>query len=113
MLQKLQWDRKNGDNTMKRNYPKDRKSDPNSATQTLLTTVGHDRLYKLWAKHGMYKTAKLLSEELNWWVSEYVIRYMSNKYNWQRTVTDKNLPVYKGVLNGRVKPEYYKHIKFA
>ena len=97
---------------MKHNYPKNRKFDPESATQTLLASVGEKRLYELWAKHGMYKTADLLAEELQWWVSEYVIRYLSNKFNWKRTIKDKNLPIFKGVLNGSVPKEYYKHINF-
>lgn len=98
---------------MKHNYPKNRKSNPGTATQILLAEVGEKRLYELWAKHGMYKTAAILEEELNWWVSEYVIRYLSNKFHWKRTVTDKELPIYKGVLNGSTKPEHYKHINFA
>ena len=97
---------------MKRNYPKDRKTVPSSATQTLLRTVGQDRLFQLWEAHGMYRASKILSDELNWWVTEYVMRYLSNKFNWQRVISDKNLPIYKGVLNGSVPADYYKHIKF-
>jgi len=67
----------------------------------------------MWVKfNGMYKMSNFLSQEMGFWVTPYVIRFISNKLNFIRVITDKKLPIYKGVLNGRVKPEYYKHIKF-
>ena len=97
---------------MGHNYPSNRKSNPDSATQILISVVGERKLYKIWSELGMYKASSKLSIELNWYVSPYVLRYLSNKFNWSRDLTNKNLPLYQGVLRGKVKAEYYKHIKF-
>lgn len=96
----------------KHNYPKNRKPNPNSETQMLLSTVGEKRLYIIWAEFGMYATCEILSKELSWYPSPYTIRYLSNKFNWKRTVTDKNLPIYKGLLAGNTPQGHYKHINF-
>jgi len=78
----------------------------------LLNSVGEDALYKTWSKYGMYESSKKLFEIVGWYPSPYVIRYLSNKFNWVRVITDKDLPIYKGVLRNRVLPEYYKHLQF-
>ena len=99
---------------MKHNYPKNRKPNPNSTTQILLKKYSERELYKMWVKYnGMYKMSQYLTNEMGFWVTPYVIRYISNKFCWTRKITDKNLPIYKGVLSGQVKAEYYKHIQFV
>jgi hypothetical protein len=97
-----------------RNYPKNRKSRDTSYSQTqrLIKALGIEYINKTWQNHGMFKTAEILSKELNEFISPYVIRYMSDKFNWIRIITDKNLPIFIGVLNGSVPREYYKHIIF-
>jgi len=98
---------------MKHNYPKNRKPNPNSTTQMLLNKYSEQELYKMWVKYnGMYKMSEYLTHEIGLFVSPYVCRFLTNKFNWVRTIKDKNLPIYMGVLNGRVKPEYYSHISF-
>jgi hypothetical protein len=99
--------------TLKHNYPKNRKPNDNSTTQILLKKYSEKELYNFWIKYnGMFKTSDYLSKEMGFWVTPYVIRYLSNKFNWIRVITDKELPIYKGILNKRVLPEYYKHINF-
>lgn len=97
-----------------RNYPKNRKSRDTSysMTQKLLTQLGEEKIKKTWQKNGMFKTAEILTDELQTFISPYVIRYMTNKFNWTRVITDINLPIFIGVLNGSVPREYYKHIIF-
>jgi len=98
---------------MKHNYPKSRKPNENSTTQILLKKYSEKELYDLWVKfNGMYKMSEYLTHEIGLFVSPYVCRFLTNKFNWVRTIKDKNLPIYKGVLNGRIKPEYYRHINF-
>lgn len=96
---------------LKHNYPKNRKS-RECATQILLNTVGEEKLHDLWQEHGMFKSADILADQLGWCVTGYVMRYLSNKFNWTRVISDKSLPIYIGILNGKVPKEYYKHIKF-
>jgi len=60
----------------------------------------------------MYKMSDYLSDEMDFYVSPYVIRYLSHKYEWVRNITDINLPIFRGILNKKVAPDYYKHIKF-
>lgn len=88
------------------------KKDPKTQTGLLLQLFGERELFRIWAENGMYKSADLLSERTGIWISEYVMRYLSNKFNWKRVVTDKNLPIYRGILNGSQPREYYKHIIF-
>ena len=80
-------------------------------TQRLLKNLGEQRVYELWTKHGMYKSAELLSMEMQEYVSPYVLRYMSQKYNWKRPV-NKLSPIYRGVLAGTIPAAYYKHLIF-
>ena len=97
---------------MKHNYPKNRKINPESQTQRLLASIGEQELYKIWSSLGMYKSSDKIHEIIGWYPSNSIINYLSVLFGWKRIVTDKNLPIYKGVLNGRVKAEYYKHINF-
>jgi len=82
-----------------------------SMTQRLLKNLGEQKVYEIWRHHGMYKSAELLSEEIQEYVSPYVLRYMSNKYDWKRHV-NKLSPIYKGVLAGTIPAAYYKHLIF-
>ncbi len=83
-----------------------------SITQQLTNKFGVEKLYETWSKYGMYTGAKVLSKEAGHYISPYVLRYMSNKFDWVREVSDPNLPFVKGILNGKVDPGYYKHIRF-
>lgn len=80
-------------------------------TQKLLKKFGGGRVVEYWTKYGMYKASELLSEEMQEYVSPYVLRYMSNKYNWKREV-NKLSSIYKGVKAGTVPAAYYKHLIF-
>jgi hypothetical protein len=83
----------------------------NSMTQKLLATIGDNRLQELWVKYGMYKSAELLSMELQEYVSFSTMRYLSNLKGWKRPV-NKLSPLYKGYLAGNVDPSYFKHLIF-
>ena len=83
----------------------------NSMTQKLLATIGENRLQELWVKYGMYKSAELLSMELQEYVSFSTMRYLSNLKGWKRPV-NKLSPLYKGYLAGNVDPSYFKHLIF-
>lgn len=100
----------------KHNYPKTRKSrrdSKNSMTYKILQQVGKDNLFEIWKTRGHISTAKLLSEQLDMYVSIMVIQYIAQrKFGWKRVVTDKTLPMYKAVLNGKVDPKKYKTIIF-
>lgn len=82
-----------------------------SMTQRLLKKLGEGRVVEYWTKYGMYKASELLSKEMQEYVSPYVLRYMSNKYDWKRPV-NKLSPLYKGFLAGNVDPGKYKHLIF-
>jgi len=100
---------------MGRNYPKNRKprNTDYSMTQKLIKMFGEKELYRIWVMcNGMYKAADYLSDLTDWWVTPYVVRYLSNKFGWVRIVRDKELPVYKGYLAGKILEGYYKHIIF-
>ena len=49
-----------------------------SITQQLINKFGVEKLYNTWKKYGMYKSAEILTEEGEQYVSPYVMRYMSN-----------------------------------
>lgn len=89
-----------------------RKLRANSMTQKLLTTIGENRLQELWVKYGMYKSAELLSIEMQEYVSFSTMRYLSNLKSWRRPV-NKLSPLFKGYLAGNVDPNYYKHLIFS
>ena len=82
-----------------------------SMTQQLLKKLGKGRVVEYWQRYGMYKASELLSEEMKEYVSPFVLRYMSNKYNWKRPV-NKRSAIYKGVIAGTVPAAYYKHLIF-
>ena len=81
-------------------------------TQRLLKKLGEGRVVGYWQRHGMYKASELLSIEMQEYVSPYVLRYMSNKYDWKREV-NKLSAIYKGVKAGTVPAAYYKHLIFS
>ena len=82
-----------------------------SMTQRLLKKLGESKVVGYWQLHGMYKASELLSIEMQEYVSPYVLRHLSNKYNWKRNV-NKQSAIYKGVLAGTVPAAYYKHLIF-
>lgn len=82
-----------------------------SMTQRLLKKLGEGRVVGYWQRHGMYKASELLSKEMQEYVSPYVLRYMSNKYDWKRPVNKLSI-IYKGVKAGTVPAAYYKHLIF-
>lgn len=99
---------------MTHNYPKTRKPRTTEYAQCtqLINTFGLEEIESIWKENGMYKTAEFLSKRWNSGVSPSVIRYLSDKYNWKRTVTDKTLAIYQAYLRGTVPDGYYKHIDF-
>lgn len=100
--------------TMKQNnnYPDNRKPNENTTTQKLLKKFKPEELEAIWAEHnGMYKTSEFLTRSLEFYVSPYVIRYISNKFNFIREIDLETSPFYKGVLLGKVPRAYYKHVK--
>jgi len=82
-----------------------------SMTQRLLRELGEGRVVEYWKRHGMYKSAELLSIEMQEYVSPYTMRHLSNIKNWKRHVNKKS-PLYKGVIAGTVPAAYYKHLIF-
>jgi len=82
-----------------------------SMTQRLLKKLEEGKVVGYWQSHGMYKASELLSKEMQEYVSPYVLRYMSNKYDWKRNCNPKSA-IYKGVLAGTVPAAYYKHLIF-
>ena len=96
-------------------YPKNRKPRDTSYSMTyyILEKIGKDKLYEIWKGNGHRKTADIISEELDCWVTPMVIQYIAQrKFHWKRIVTDKSLPIYKGVLSGKIDPSIYKTIIF-
>jgi hypothetical protein len=82
-----------------------------SMTQRLLKNLGEQRVNETWQKYGMYKSAELLSKDMQEYVSPYTMRHLSNIKNWKRHVNKKS-PIYKGILAGTVPAAYYKHLIF-
>ena len=89
-----------------------RKNRQNSTTQILIKTLGLDEVTRTWQHFGMYKGSVELSSRTKMYVSPYVLRYMSNKYDWKRYV-NKQSAIYKGVIAGSVPAAYYKHLIFS
>ena len=82
-------------------------------TKKLIERFGEDKLYQIWSENnGMYKAAENITQQTGEYCSPYVVRYLSNKFNWVRSVTDKSLAIYKAVLLGKVEQGFYKHITF-
>ncbi len=82
-----------------------------SMTQRLLKKLGEGRVVEYWKHHGMYKSAELLSIEMQEYVSPYTMRHLSNIKNWKRPV-NKLSPIYKGVMAGTVPASFYRHLIF-
>ena len=80
-----------------------------STTQKLIKTIGLVEVQEAWQKSGM-NAWRELSERMNEYVSPNVLRYMSNKYNWVRTISRDHI-IAKGILRGSVPEGFYKHIK--
>ena len=81
-------------------------------TQKLLKNIGEDRLKELWVRYGMYKSAELLSVEMQEYISFSTMRYLSQIKNWRRPI-NKLSPLYKGYLAGNVDPSQFKHLIFS
>lgn len=101
---------------MKHNYPKHRKprNTDYSITSKLIKEFGEKRLYEIWCDcNGMYGASDYLSELTDVWITPWIVRYLSEKFNWKRKMTDKDNAVYKAVvINKSVPAEYYKHLEF-
>lgn len=98
----------------KHKYPKNRKprSTQYSTTWKLINLLGQEKLYEIWKMRGHLATSKYLTELLDIPVSYGMVLHLARKFKWQRVVTDKSLPIYKGVLSGKVDPSQYKTIIF-
>jgi len=96
---------------MKNNGIRKQRDTSYSMTQRLLKKIGEGKVVEYWTKYGMYKSAELLSIEMQEYVSPYTMRHLSNIKNWKRPV-NKNSPIYKGVIAGTVPAAYYKHLIF-
>jgi len=69
-------------------------------TQRLIKTLSIEEVEKAWKQSGM-NAWEDLSNRMNEYVSPYVLRYMSDKYDWKRPVNILS-PIYKGVMAGTV-----------
>ena len=83
----------------------------NTMTQKLINKIGLEKIQAIWVQYGMYKGAEELSKLMQEYVSFSTLRYMSQKYDWKRSV-NKLSPIYKGVMAGTVPAAYYKHLIF-
>ena len=99
----------------KRKYPKNRKKRNTSYSKTykVLTAIGEENLYEIWKERGHIETAAIVTKMLGFHIDRMVIHYIAlRKLKWKRIITDKNNPLYKSVLSGKVSPEHYKTIIF-
>ncbi len=99
----------------KHNYPKVRKERDTfkSLTQIVLSHIGKENLYEIWKESGHAQCAKIVSGILHIYVDRMVIHYIAmKKLGWKRVISDKNNPLYKSVLSGKVDPAHYKTIIF-
>jgi hypothetical protein len=78
-------------------------------TQRLIKTLGIEEVEKAWKQCDM-NAYKELSIRMNEFVSPYVLRYMSNKFDWVRIIS-RDHPIAKSILRGSVPGGFYKHIK--
>ena len=62
-----------------------------SKSYKLLQEVGEEKLRDLFQKHGMYKSAKILSEQLGHDISPYVVRHTWKRYNLMETNAENNI----------------------
>ena len=82
-----------------------------SMTQRLIKKLTLEEVEKAWIAKGM-NAWRELSEKMNEYVSPYVLRYMSNKYDWKRKCNPKSA-IYKAVVIKKSMPAaYYKHLIF-
>ena len=98
----------------KHNYPKNRKPRKTqySTTWKLINILGQEQLKKIWQTRGHLATSKYLSEMLDMPVTYGMVLHLARKFKWVRIVTNKNLPLYRGILSGKLDPANYKSIKF-
>jgi len=96
---------------MKNNEIRKQRDTSYSMTQRILKKLGEGKVVEYWTKYGMYKSAELLSIEMQEYVSPYTMRHLSNIKNWKRPV-NKLSAIYKGVIAGTVPAAYYKHLIF-
>jgi hypothetical protein len=62
----------------------------------------------------MYGASNKLSELTNYWVTPWIVRYLSNKFNWKRQLQNKKHPLYKAVMINKTKDkDFYKHLEFV
>lgn len=80
-----------------------------SMTQRLIARFGVECLKKQWQNAGMYGAAVYFSEKMGETVTPYVMRYLSHKFDWKRTV-DEYLPIVQGIRKGTRPASYYRHI---
>ena len=80
-----------------------------SMTQRLIKKYGVDELQMIWQKGGMYYAADYFTKMMNESVTPYVMRYLSDKFNWKRIV-DESLPIVQGIKMGSMPANYYRHI---
>jgi len=78
-------------------------------TQRLIHKLGVEELEKVWQKGGMYYAADYFTNLMDESVSPYVMRYLSDKFNWKRIVDD-SLPIVQGIKMGSMPANYYRHI---
>ncbi|MGE5497408.1 MAG: hypothetical protein ACM3Q2_05030 [Syntrophothermus sp.] len=83
-----------------------------STTWKLINILGQDRLFEIWQLRGHLATARYLTEELDMDVTYGIVLHLVRKFKWVRTITNKNLPLYRGVLSGKLNPADYKSVKF-
>ena len=84
-----------------------------SMTYKLIDKFGEEKLRNVWAANGMYKSADILSNEIEDYVSPATMRYLSYKFDWIREVSDHDLPFVKGVIAGSIPADYYRHVKIV
>jgi hypothetical protein len=83
-----------------------------SMTQRLLKKLGEGKVVEYWKRHGMYKSAELLSIEMQEYVSPFTMRHLSNIKNWKRKCNPRS-PIYKGVvINKTIPASFYRHLIF-
>ncbi|MCZ7603130.1 MAG: hypothetical protein M5R37_09690 [Melioribacteraceae bacterium] len=101
----------------KHHYPKTRKPRKTnySITYKLIQEFGEAELYKIWCDcNGMYGAAEFLSAKTGIWITPWIVRHLSNKFNWKRPLQNKKHPLYKAVMINKTKDkDFYKHLEFV
>ena len=84
----------------------------NTMVRKLLDRYGEDYLRTLWEENGgATKAAKIISDDLGWWVTEARFNYLAKLYNWKRKIR-KDHPLALGVQRGNHDKEKFPHIIF-